>query len=44
VKCVKHGEEAFARNGEDTVAALDDELVDKDLAAGACGHGGALAP
>ena len=35
VKRVEHGEEAFARHGEDAVAALDLELVDKDLAAGA---------
>ena len=33
---VEHGEEAFARHGENAVAALDLELVDKDLAAGAC--------
>ena len=40
---VEHGEEAFAGHGENAVAALDLELVDKDLAAGACRHGGALA-
>ena len=38
---VEHGEEAFPRHGENTVAALDPELVDKDLAAGACRHGDA---
>ena len=32
---VEHREEALARNGEHAVAALDAELVDKDLAAGA---------
>ena len=36
---VEHGEEAFARNGEDSVAALASELLDKDLAAGASRHG-----
>ena len=36
---IEHGEEAFARHGENTVAALNAELVDKDLAAGA-GHKG----
>ena len=38
VQRVEHGEEALARHGEDAVAALDPELVDKDLAAGALGH------
>ena len=37
----EHGEEALARNGENSVAALDNELVDKDLAAGAYRHGDA---
>ena len=32
---VEHREEAFAGNGENAVAALDPELVDEDLAAGA---------
>ena len=32
---VEYGEEAFPGNGEDAVAALDPELLDKDLAAGA---------
>ena len=41
VERVEHGEEAFARHGEDAVAALDLELVDEDAAAGALGHGGA---
>ena len=36
---IEHGEEAFARHGENTVAALNAELVDKDLAASA-GHKG----
>src|SRR5262249_32287005 len=40
---VEHREEAFARNGENAVAALDYELVDEDAAAGACGHGARLA-
>ena len=39
VEGVEHGEKAFAGYGENTVAALDLELVDKDLAAGACRHG-----
>ena len=39
VQRVEHGEEAFAGNGENAVAALDFELVDEDLAAGALGHG-----
>src|SRR5215213_10311976 len=43
VQRVEHGEEAFAGNGEDAVAALDLELVDEDAAAGALGHGAALA-
>jgi hypothetical protein len=38
VERVEHREEAFAGNGEDSVAAVDLELVDKDLAAGALGH------
>ena len=40
---IEDGEEAFPGNGENAVAALDLELVDKDLAAGACRHGDALA-
>ena len=43
VKRVEDGEEALARNGENAVAALDPELVDEDLAAGALGHGAPLA-
>ena len=39
---VEHGEKAFARDGEDSIAALNPELLDKDLAAGACRHGEAL--
>ena len=39
VKRIQYGEEALARHGENTVAALDAELVDKDAAAGTCGHG-----
>ncbi len=35
MQCVEDGEEAFPGNGEDAVAALDPELLDKDLAAGA---------
>ena len=35
VQRVEHGEEAFARHGEDAVAALDAKLVDEDAAAGA---------
>ena len=35
VQRVEHREEAFARHGEDAVAALDAELVDEDAAAGA---------
>jgi hypothetical protein len=42
VKRVEHREEAFARDGEYSVAALDPELLDKDLAAGACRHADAL--
>ena len=38
VERVEHGEEAFAGDGENAVAALDAKLVDKDLAAGALGH------
>src|SRR4029453_9955305 len=41
VQSVQDGEEAFPGNGEDAVAALDLELLDKDLAAGACRHGDA---
>ena len=40
---VKDGEEAFTRNREDTVAAVDFELIDEDSpacpGAGACCHG-----
>ena len=36
VKRVENGKEALSGHGEDAVAALDDELVDKDAAAGAC--------
>jgi hypothetical protein len=44
VERVKHGKEALARNGEQSVATLDAELVDEDLAAGAwgVGHGAAF--
>jgi hypothetical protein len=35
VQRVEHGEEALARHGEDPVAALRDELIDEDTAAGA---------
>jgi hypothetical protein len=35
VQRVEHGEEALARHGEDAVAALRDEIVDEDAAAGA---------
>ena len=41
VERVEDGEEAFPGHGEDAVAALDLELLDKDLAAGACRHGDA---
>ena len=43
VQGVESGEEALARNGENAVAALDLELVDEDLAAGALGHSAPLA-
>ena len=48
MKRVEHREEAFAGNGEHTVAALDAKLVDKNLAAGAegaciCRHFGFIA-
>src|SRR5687768_12319483 len=39
VQRVEHGEKTLAWNSEDAVAALDPELLDKDLAAGACRHG-----
>jgi hypothetical protein len=42
VKRVEDGEEAFAGNSENAVAALDLELLDKDLAAGAYRHGDGL--
>ena len=35
VERVEHGEEAFAGDGEDAVAAVDLQLVDEDAAAGA---------
>ena len=43
VEGVQGGEKALARDGEDAVAALDDEIVDQDAAAGAfrC-HGACL--
>jgi hypothetical protein len=42
VERIENGKEAFARHGENSVAALDAELVDKDLAAGACRHAAPL--
>lgn len=36
---IKYREEAFARHGENAVAAVGEKLVDEDPAAGACGHG-----
>ena len=33
VEAVEHREEALARNAEDRVGAVDDELVDEELAA-----------
>ncbi len=32
---VEHGQEALARDGEDAIAALRDQIVDQDAAAGA---------
>ena len=40
MQCIEHREKAFARHGEHPVAALQDKLVDKDLAAAA--EGGAV--
>jgi hypothetical protein len=37
VQRVQHRQEALPRHGEDPVAALCDELIDQDTAAGACG-------
>jgi hypothetical protein len=40
VQGVEHGQEAFARHAEELLHAVEDELVDQDLAAGArWGHG-----
>jgi hypothetical protein len=38
VQRIERGEEAFARNGEDPVAALRDQVVDQDTSAGSLGH------
>ncbi len=43
VERVEDGEEAFARHGENAVAAIDAKLVDEDLAAGARSHVSPLA-
>jgi len=42
VQRVEHREKTLARHSENPIASVDAKLVDKNAAAGACGHGSGL--